>query len=107
MGSKFRQILIVFLVLVAFLAETNEAKCAFKAIFNFGDSNTDTGGFWAAFPAQTSPFGMTFFKKPVGRATDGRLIVDFLGKFFEKFCYESDPQVLNNTGFVIEFARVS
>uniref|UniRef100_A0A151UF25 GDSL esterase/lipase At4g01130 family n=1 Tax=Cajanus cajan TaxID=3821 RepID=A0A151UF25_CAJCA len=55
------------------------SKCDFEAIFNFGDSNSDTGGFWAAFPAQSGPFGMTYFKKPVGRASDGRLIVDFLG----------------------------
>ncbi|CAN4111496.1 unnamed protein product [Withania somnifera] len=64
-----------------FMVATTECKkCAFEAIFNFGDSNTDTGGFWAAFPAQAPPNGMTYFKKPVGRATDGRVIVDFLGK---------------------------
>ncbi|KAJ8529254.1 hypothetical protein K7X08_036089 [Anisodus acutangulus] len=63
------------------VATTTECKkCAFKAIFNFGDSNTDTAGFWAAFPAQGPPHGMTYFKKPVGRATDGRVIVDFLGE---------------------------
>lgn len=55
------------------------SKCKYEAIFNFGDSNSDTGGFWAAFPAQSGPFGMTFFKRPAGRASDGRLIVDFLG----------------------------
>ncbi|KAI4372541.1 hypothetical protein MLD38_010758 [Melastoma candidum] len=57
---------------------TSESKCEFKAIFNFGDSNTDTGGFYAAFPAQSGPFGMTYFGRPSGRASDGRLIVDFL-----------------------------
>lgn len=55
------------------------SKCDFQAIFNFGDSNSDTGGFWAAFPAQSGPWGMTYFKKPAGRASDGRLIIDFLG----------------------------
>lgn len=57
-----------------------ECKCEIKGIFNFGDSNTDTGGFFAAFPPQKKPFGMTYFNKPVGRATDGRVMVDFLGK---------------------------
>lgn len=57
-------------------------KCAFEAIFNFGDSNSDTGGFFAAFPAEGAPFGMTYFKKPVGRATDGRLTIDFLAQAF-------------------------
>nr|XP_027115345.1 GDSL esterase/lipase At4g01130-like isoform X2 [Coffea arabica] len=78
-GSILRQILLVWLILMAMSARSAEAKCAFKAIFNFGDSNSDTGGFWAAFPAQSPPFGMTYFKRPVGRATDGRLIIDFLG----------------------------
>lgn len=27
-------------------ASANDAKCCFKGIFNFGDSNSDTGGFW-------------------------------------------------------------
>lgn len=70
----------VFAVLVPLLGYNGEARCEFQAIFNFGDSNSDTGGFWAAFPAQPAPFGMTYFKKPAGRASDGRLIVDFLGK---------------------------
>ncbi|XP_027160686.1 GDSL esterase/lipase At4g01130-like [Coffea eugenioides] len=79
-GSILRQILLVWLILMAISARSAEAKCAFKAIFNFGDSNSDTGGFWAAFPAQSPPFGMTYFKRPVGRATDGRLIIDFLAQ---------------------------
>jgi len=66
--------------MVAFsLVDSSYCVCDFEAIFNFGDSNSDTGGFHAAFPAQPSPYGMTYFKKPVGRASDGRLIVDFLG----------------------------
>lgn len=68
-------------LLLLFMVATTECKqCAFKAIFNFGDSNTDTGGFWAAFPAQAPPHGMTYFNKPVGRATDGRVVVDFLAQ---------------------------
>ncbi|KAF9616492.1 hypothetical protein IFM89_029789 [Coptis chinensis] len=66
-------------VTMVFLGYKCEAKCEFKAIFNFGDSNSETGGFWAVFPAQSAPYGMTYFKKPSGRATDGRLIIDFLG----------------------------
>ncbi|KAG5626631.1 hypothetical protein H5410_011849 [Solanum commersonii] len=72
---------ITLLLLLLFMVATTECKqCAFKAIFNFGDSNTDTGGFWAAFPAQAPPHGMTYFNKPVGRATDGRVVVDFLAQ---------------------------
>jgi hypothetical protein len=57
----------------------SNGECDFKAIFNFGDSNSDTGGFYAAFPAETGPYGMTYFNKPDGRASDGRLVIDFIG----------------------------
>lgn len=71
--------LIIFIVVLPCLVSLSHTECDFKAIFNFGDSNSDTGGFYAAFPAQSGPYGMTYFKKPSGRASDGRLIVDFLG----------------------------
>lgn len=55
------------------------SKCDFPAIFNFGDSNSDTGGRSAALFQVPPPYGETFFKKPSGRLSDGRLIVDFIG----------------------------
>ncbi|KAL6518097.1 hypothetical protein OROMI_033798 [Orobanche minor] len=79
-SSSLRQKLVFFAVIIAMAAPTTDAKCAFKAVFNFGDSNSDTGGFYAAFPAERLPFGMTYFKKPTGRATDGRVIIDFLAQ---------------------------
>ncbi|XP_070058004.1 GDSL esterase/lipase At4g01130-like isoform X2 [Nicotiana tomentosiformis] len=72
--------MVVWFLLIATTANLVENKCAFEAIFNFGDSNTDTGGFYAAFPSQSSPYGMTYFKKPVGRSSDGRVIIDFLAQ---------------------------
>lgn len=77
---EFRRLTVV--LVMAILVTLGDSKCAFEAIFNFGDSNTDTGGFWAAFPPQRPPYGMTYFKKPAGRATDGRVIVDFLAQAF-------------------------
>lgn len=62
--------------------ESSQGKCSFPAIFNFGDSNSDTGGFFAAFPSESPPYGMTFFNKPVGRSSDGRLVVDFIAQAF-------------------------
>ena len=55
------------------------AACPFTAIFNFGDSNSDTGGLVAAFPSLSRPNGETTFNEPAGRFSDGRLIVDFIG----------------------------
>lgn len=77
--------MVMVVVMMAMLVSLSESKCEFEAIFNFGDSNSDTGGFWAAFPAQGPPNGMTYFKKPSGRASDGRLIIDFLGISFHSF----------------------
>ncbi|CAL5397725.1 unnamed protein product [Camellia sinensis] len=74
----FRRLLAVFTMFMEILGRIADCKCAFEAIFNFGDSNSDTGEFWAAFPAQSGPYRMTYFKKPAGRATDGRLMIDFL-----------------------------
>ncbi|PRQ26545.1 putative alpha-L-fucosidase [Rosa chinensis] len=56
--------------------------CEFPAIFNFGDSNSDTGGFAASsLPSTpTPPYGETYFHMPAGRFSDGRLIIDFLAK---------------------------
>ncbi|XP_062162675.1 GDSL esterase/lipase At3g27950-like isoform X1 [Alnus glutinosa] len=55
-------------------------RCNFPAIYNFGDSNSDTGGISAAFAALHPPNGETFFGHPSGRYCDGRLIIDFIAE---------------------------
>lgn len=50
------------------------------AIYNFGDSNSDTGGIAAAFFPMAAPCGETFFHRPSGRGSDGRLIIDFIAE---------------------------
>nr|GMD47010.1 GDSL esterase/lipase At1g09390 [Ipomoea batatas] len=48
-------------------------------IFNFGDSNSDTGGLVAGLGIPVVlPNGRTFFGKSTGRLSDGRLVIDFL-----------------------------
>ncbi|EEF32344.1 GDSL esterase/lipase At5g14450 [Ricinus communis] len=54
--------------------------CNFPAIFNFGDSNSDTGGKSAAFHRLPYPNGYSLFKKPSGRYCDGRDIIDFIAE---------------------------
>ncbi|KAL3624408.1 hypothetical protein CASFOL_031076 [Castilleja foliolosa] len=76
--STTRRILLSCMFLSAIFVPESYAKCAFEAVFNFGDSNSDTGGFFYAFPSQPSPNGVTYFKRPTGRTTDGRLHLDFL-----------------------------
>ncbi|OAY58266.1 esterase [Manihot esculenta] len=57
-------------------------SCKFPAIFNFGDSNSDTGGLPAAFGPPNRPYGNTFFHMPSGRYSDGRVIIDFIAESF-------------------------
>uniref|UniRef100_A0A0D9X0Y1 Esterase n=1 Tax=Leersia perrieri TaxID=77586 RepID=A0A0D9X0Y1_9ORYZ len=56
------------------------AECRFPAVFNFGDSNSDTGGLSSLFGAAPPPNGRTFFGMPAGRYCDGRLVIDFIAE---------------------------
>lgn len=60
-------------------------RCSFPAVFNFGDSNSDTGGRSASIGEITLPNGETFFGRASGRACDGRLILDFISKSYPCF----------------------
>ncbi|CAL5071522.1 unnamed protein product [Urochloa decumbens] len=58
------------------------AAGCYPRLFAFGDSLIDTGNFihysTAPGPVARSPYGETFFHRPTGRWSDGRLIVDFV-----------------------------
>lgn len=58
--------------------------CKFPAIYNFGDSNSDTGALSAALSEVQPPNGESFFGSPSGRYCDGRLLIDFIGKLSYK-----------------------
>jgi hypothetical protein len=53
-------------------------------IFSFGDSLTDTGNALSILGDRVTisrpPYGETFFGRPSGRASDGRIMIDFLGE---------------------------
>ncbi|KAF7015066.1 unnamed protein product [Triticum aestivum] len=71
---------LVFLLLQVSAGAGAGADCHFPAVFNFGDSNSDTGGLSAAFGAAPPPNGRTFFGMPAGRYCDGRLVIDFIAE---------------------------
>jgi len=85
MGLLRNFVVVTVIALSEFLSigagETNSSSqtCDFQAIFNFGDSNSDTGCMSAAFYPAALPYGETFFNEAAGRASDGRLIIDFIG----------------------------
>ncbi|KAJ4700680.1 GDSL esterase/lipase [Melia azedarach] len=80
--SKYPITLFCFFVLISSslrLSSVFASKtCDFPAIFNFGASSSDTGGFAAAFTPPNYPYGRTYFHMPAGRFSDGRLIIDFI-----------------------------
>ncbi|RDX68415.1 GDSL esterase/lipase [Mucuna pruriens] len=62
---------------------SNPSRSPYEAIFNFGDSLSDTGNFLASgaisFPVIGKfPYGQTFFRRATGRCSDGRLVIDFI-----------------------------
>ncbi|MCD7472413.1 hypothetical protein HAX54_013647 [Datura stramonium] len=72
----FLHILALFFICLP-LANTIDFN--YPAVFNFGDSNSDTGGLVAGVGDRLEPpNGQTYFKNPSGRFCDGRLIIDFL-----------------------------
>lgn len=63
-------------------------NCSFPAVYAFGDSLSDTGNSIAAFPekfanAEQDPNGLEFPMHAADRYTDGKLVVDFLGKLVD------------------------
>uniref|UniRef100_A0ACD5W2X3 Uncharacterized protein n=1 Tax=Avena sativa TaxID=4498 RepID=A0ACD5W2X3_AVESA len=56
-----------------------KVKPAEVLVFNFGDSNSDTGGAVAIMGIPiASPEGRAFFHHPTGRLSDGRVVLDFI-----------------------------
>ncbi|XP_072999130.1 GDSL esterase/lipase At5g45910-like [Typha latifolia] len=75
-----------FFLLFSFF-HLSSASQHYTAIFSFGDSLSDAGnllvnGTPPELTTARSPYGMTFFRRPTGRCSNGRLIVDFLAEEF-------------------------
>ncbi|WVZ79969.1 hypothetical protein U9M48_027491 [Paspalum notatum var. saurae] len=92
MAAAQRRRGVLLLLLVAALvpatcAAASRAKKSYAAIFSFGDSLSDAGnlivnGTPKALTTARPPYGMTFFRKPTGRCSNGRIVVDFLAEHF-------------------------
>ncbi|CAH8340631.1 unnamed protein product [Eruca vesicaria subsp. sativa] len=77
---------ILFLSTISSAAPTLGVRRPFNRIYAFGDSFTDTGNSRAGEgPAgfghlSSFPYGMTYFKRPTNRYSDGRLTIDFVAQ---------------------------
>ncbi|XP_071711490.1 GDSL esterase/lipase At1g54790 [Rutidosis leptorrhynchoides] len=70
---------VLLLIILCIPYPTNAIEFNYPSVFNFGDSNSDTGDLVAGVGDHLDPpNGQTYFKGPSGRFCDGRLIVDFL-----------------------------
>uniref|UniRef100_A0A3B6GV20 GDSL esterase/lipase n=1 Tax=Triticum aestivum TaxID=4565 RepID=A0A3B6GV20_WHEAT len=89
-----REALAVLLAVVVLAAAAGEAGAAkgkakgkYRALFNFGDSLADAGNLIAngvpdILATARLPYGQTYFGKPTGRCSDGRLVIDHLAQEF-------------------------
>ncbi|VAH43029.1 unnamed protein product [Triticum turgidum subsp. durum] len=80
-------LLLLFILAYFRGAYSNGSRSRFTSIISFGDSFADTGNLvmWAdpVLPGlllKNLPYGETFFGHPTGRATDGRLVLDFIAE---------------------------
>ncbi|KAJ3694237.1 hypothetical protein LUZ60_009717 [Juncus effusus] len=80
-----------FTTLFIFFSIFHFAKAnRFNSIFSFGDSYADTGNYAvlaspifndsSLIPSSKLPYGETFFHRPTGRNSDGRLVLDFIAE---------------------------
>ncbi|KAK1279519.1 GDSL esterase/lipase LIP-4 [Acorus gramineus] len=86
----------------------DSAQCKRRPIiFNFGDSNSDTGGASAGLGSQFGPFeGRIFPTGYTGRLCDGRLIIDFLcesvnSSYLSPYLESLGPNFTNGANFAI------
>ncbi|XP_076934478.1 GDSL esterase/lipase At1g28580-like [Bidens hawaiensis] len=77
-----------FLILLLLTCNIINAKGCYTSIISFGDSLADTGNLKQLASNSNSqpphflfpPYGETFFHKPTGRCSNGRLIIDFIAE---------------------------
>lgn len=86
MAEKKIMILPILSLFSMILPLANSINFHYPTVFNFGDSNSDTGGLAAGLGFRLPPpNGQIYFKTSSGRFCDGRLIIDFLSNFLSHF----------------------
>uniref|UniRef100_A0A0D3HD93 Esterase n=1 Tax=Oryza barthii TaxID=65489 RepID=A0A0D3HD93_9ORYZ len=81
-------------------------EARYARVFCFGNSLTDTGNnpllpATAGGPSTSPPYGMTFFHRPTGRSSDGRLLIDFIGIPTPYLAGKTAADLLAGTNFAV------
>ncbi|XP_055801028.1 acetylajmalan esterase-like [Solanum dulcamara] len=82
-------LLITSLAASFFTPSSAQTKCNINSVYQLGDSLADAGnvirtpGASIIFRADRSPYGETFFKRPTGRFSNGRVVTDFISQSFK------------------------
>ncbi|KAL6546528.1 hypothetical protein OROMI_022249 [Orobanche minor] len=77
---------ILILLLTSSTSTSKSISGCLESIISFGDSLADTGNLLLLRPADNlplsarPPYGRTFFHRPTGRCSDGRLVIDFIAE---------------------------
>ena len=85
---------VVFILFLLSVSRCGTSWQSYDAIYNLGDSISDTGNLCTGgCPSWLTmgqlPYGSSYFGRPTGRCSDGRVVVDFLGISVRSFCSTS------------------
>ncbi|XP_009607101.1 GDSL esterase/lipase At1g28580-like [Nicotiana tomentosiformis] len=88
-SSSSSQLIIIYFFTCIFFASAKIATSnCYKSIFGFGDSLTDAGNLVHLYPPGRKPhmyfppYGKTYFNRPTGRCSDGRLLIDLIAQYY-------------------------